>query len=225
MLRMVFIDWDGPSVVSKFVYYGSVVEAFKKYGRKPPDIVTFGNEIAAAKTFQEFYAKYGLPDIEESEIADIRDAYIAQNWHRIVPTAGFVHFLQTCKALELPVVILSNNSDKVINRKLHEHRLSKYVSRVAGVTDKADYIGNLIALEGYNPSEMIHIDDTKEGLLAAKTYGVHTLAFTGGYNTKPRLLEANPEFPKHRNGTLSDMDDCFKVMDVVYDVHNSKERV
>ncbi|MCL4403926.1 HAD hydrolase-like protein [Patescibacteria group bacterium] len=223
---MVFIDWDGTSVTSKYVYYESMVEIFKRHNVRPPDIVKFGNEVAAARTFQEFYEKCGLPGIQESEDTKVRDPYVANNWHRIVPTPGFVHLLHTCRAIGLPVVILSNNSDDIISRKLEEYRLKGYVDRIAGVADKADYLGNLIALEGHNPSEMIHIDDTKEGLLAAKTFGVRTMAFTGGFNTKERLLEADPEFPERRNGTLADVSDCFQALEIIYKLrYAEKERV
>lgn len=214
-MQIVFVDWDGTAVQSKLVYYESIVECFRRYGKRPPTLEEFGNDIGALGSFQAFYDKYGLPELKESEAIKIRAAYVDRNWHRIVPTAGFKSFLGTCAAWRLPVAVLSNNDEPVIRRKIKEYNLGKYIHRVAAVSDKADFLGNLIAMEGFKPSEMVHIDDTKEGLLAANTFGVRTIAFTGGLNTKERLFEANPDFPIRKNGTMSDMDDFFKVTEII----------
>lgn len=214
-MQTVFVDWDGTAVQSKLVYYESIVECFRLYGKHPPTIEEFGNDIGALGSFQAFYDKYGLPELKESEAVKIRTAYVERNWHRIVPTSGFKHFLGVCSAWKLPVVILSNNDEPVIRRKAREYDLGKYIHRIAAVTDKADFLAHIITLEGLRPAEMVYIDDTKEGLSAAKIFGVRTIAFTSGLNTKDRLAEIGPDFPVRRNGVMPDIDDFFKVAEII----------
>ncbi len=215
MLQMIFVDWDGTAVQSKLVYYESMVECFKMYGKHPPTIEDFGNDVGALGSFQAFYDKYGLPELKEEEAVKIRIAYVNKNWHRIVPTPGFKYFLQACAAWKLPVIILSNNQRSVIRRKAREYNLDQYLHRIAAVTDKTNFLANIISTEGLSPKAMIHIDDTKEGLLAAKSVGIRTIAFTAGLNTKDRLVEANPDFPVRRIGGMPDLSDFFKVAEII----------
>lgn len=215
MLKLVVLDYDGTTVQSKKVYYRSVKRIFEKTGIPPISMKDFGNKVGTG--VERFYIDCGLTQrISLEKIRAITDVIVRRHWDEIIPNLYLEIFLEICRSIDIPVIILSNNERWIIKSKLADYRLLKYFSKVICTQNKGLVFSQLI--KKIPPDKILSLDDSREGLVLAKSFGITTAAFTNGYNTKQKILGANPDFPKKRNGKFEDINNFFDVIRVLGEI-------
>ncbi len=196
------LDFDGVMINSGPVYYGSVVEIFKAAGITPVSLKVFSNQVSAG--VENFYLKHGLIQrLGLKKIETIRDDYLRRHWHEASLNPYSVESLQYLKYCGIRTMILSNNEESVIKNKLEENNLMKFVEKIFAVPDKETVFQWIINSLKMNPEQIIYADDCEEGILKAKKYGIITIGFTNGYNTKRKIMKAEPDFPRRRDNPKS----------------------
>ena len=188
------VDWDGTMVRSQTVYYGSFCEAMKAAALPPPPFRTFCHEVARMGILG-LYAHYAILDrLSGNEIARIRDRYVEAHWSEIVPRPKLSELFRACAYTRTPLIVMSGNEARVIERKLADWNMSSSVRKIIATDDKRTSLSELIAAKGETPSSFLFVDDTSRDLTMAKQKGVTVAGFTKGYGSVREIRETGPHF-------------------------------
>lgn len=191
--QLLFLDWDGPVVNSISVYYGMFSKLCEMAQVPPVPLKVFRDEVGMG--VKNFYTKHQLiKKLGWERIQEFSREYEKQHWEEMVLNPNFAELLMFCGYIGVPVVIISNNEESTIEKKLEEKRLKNHVAKVMAVSDK----GRVFrwAIRNIDPKKIVYVDDCAEGITAAKKCGIVTIGFTDGYNTRNNILKAKPDFPR-----------------------------
>ena len=187
------LDWDGPCVESAKVYYQSVCHLFQRAKKPEPSFAYFRDAISAS--VDQFHENSGITQYFTAEEArKMREAYVKRHWKKIHLTPGTRTLLRTCACLAIPVVIVSSNEREVIERKLGEYYLQRFVQKIFSSGNKKESLEKAAKRFRVPFSKMLFVEDSSEPIIAANELGVTTVAFLGGFNSQAKLLSANPAF-------------------------------
>lgn len=190
--RLAISDWDGTLFNSLGLVYGSVVEIFATFGLNPPSLETYRNEITA--DFMKFYWKHGVPqNATGDELNKIRKRHFEKHWQDARLNKGVKEWLEAMRRMNTPVAIVSAEIPEVLTRRLTELELLPLISHVrGGAYLKEEALREVLALFGVNPKDVFYLDDTYDGLMAAKAAGITAIGYNGDsrYNSTRRLQEA-----------------------------------
>lgn len=188
------MDWDGTTVVSQPVYYGSLCAAMRAAKLSPPPFRTFCHEVARMGIIK-LYQHYGLLErLPLREIERIRDAYVETHWHKITPRPKLTELFRACASTRTPFIVMSNNEARVIERKLADWGMSSCVRRIIATDDKSASLSEFIATHRAEPSSLLFVDDTSRDLAMAKRKGVTVAGFTRGYGNAREIRAVEPHF-------------------------------
>lgn len=191
--KLLAMDWDGPCVTSARVYYRSVCEAFRHAGMSVPSFAFFRDTVSMS--VDGFYERTGLTArLTREEIARIRDTHLKRYWHEIRPTPGLVELMRACARREVPFFIVSSNERALIERKLRERRLRRFVGEIISTPNKKEHLEAIAKRRRIRPRDILFVEDSSEPIVAANELGVTTMAFLAGFNSRRKLLDANPTF-------------------------------
>ena len=205
---LVDTERDGPRVAFK--------EAFARQGlRDAWDVELYGEllQIAGGKErMRHYFDRAGWPDVAD------RDAFI-QELHRL-KTSLFMEIIDTGRlplrpgvkrlvdeALEagLRLAVCSTSNERAVNlvveRMLGEERKKHFDLILAGDVvshKKPDPEIYLLAVErlGLTPEACVVIEDSRNGLLAAKAAGIPCLITQSSYTQDEDFTEADAVFPE-----------------------------
>lgn len=194
-MKLAIFDWNGTLLNDRELAHACVTEIFRQTAPTvaPPTLEQYVASITAK--FADFYYDHGVPrTVTGEEMNDIRRPHYHENIHlaRLQPHATkLLHF---CTMSELPIAIVSASPDDVETHLFHFgiHELFDRVRLKAWPKDQA--LRETAEHFDVCFSEAVYIDDTFDGLASARNIGMRTIGFTGGYNSRERIANANPDF-------------------------------
>jgi len=201
-IRLVVFDNNGTAYDDLHIAYGSVYAIFLVLGIPCPTLEEYRSEITA--DFMQFYWDHGVPrTVTGDQLNVIRKLYYQA---RIGKAKYRYDFCTTLEALRNAGFILGMCSaeihsvliDALVAESLHSYFEPDMIVGSAWPTK----VPTLIALAdkaGVAPEECAYVDDTTDGILAAKEAGYFAVGFVHetGYNPEHRILSANPNAVAH----------------------------
>jgi len=198
--KVVVFDFNGTLMDDLYVAHGSVQEIFRTYDIPCPTLEQFREEITA--DFMEFYFQHGFLRPTESELKGLVDhlQMIRRSFYRdnegnarIRPDVS--RTVIWLLAMGFYVAIVSAERRTTLHRYLVKEGLQRQFDCVIsgawgnGAKEKALLeVGEIFKVY---PEDMIYVDDSVDGLMAAKSVGVVPVAFTNstGYHSGHRLMK------------------------------------
>ncbi len=197
-LKLFVFDNNGTALDDLHLAYGSVEAIFAVLGVRCPTKEQYRNEIGA--NFMEFYWRHGVPrDITGDQLNVIRKLYYKVRQGTARYRRDFPDLLRECQSIGVRVSMCSAEIPEVLQGFLERAELFDFFPPVLvrggawpSKTPVLISIAREVALE---PSECTYIDDTVDGIVAAKEAGFHTIGFAHptGYNSAERIYGAKPD--------------------------------
>ena len=189
-------DWNGTLLDDLELVYGSVKNIFNHFGKTPPSFETYQSEITA--DFLKFYKKHGIPVDTGSETLNlIRKEYFKKNSGSVALTNGAQKLLEVFLGLDLKIGIVSGEARGYLrDTRLKQFGVEKYFDFVFdGVSNKMEKFKELLNILEISPKTIFYVDDSFDGIAAAKSAGITTFAFIhkGSYNSEEKIRSANPD--------------------------------
>lgn len=190
-------DWNGTLLDDLPLVYGSVQNIFRSFGKIPPSLETYQKEITA--DFMKFYKTHGIPiDTESETLNAIRKKYFRENGERVTLTDGAQKLLEIFLGLDLKIGIVSGEAQGYLqDTRLKQFHIEKYFDFVFdGVSDKMGKFKELLKILEIGPRTIFYVDDSYDGIVAAKSAGITTFGFIhkGSYNSEEKIRAANPDY-------------------------------
>jgi len=195
--KLVAFDWDGTLADTRQVAYQALRTVFEKYCLSPPSKEVFMENISSDEKMA-FYYKHGIPmSATRKDLNTIWQQYFndPQRLHEFSLRDGSKEVLHAFHNAGLKVSIVSGSGHAIITTGLTKFDLVDLVDHIeADACGKIDELYRTISRFSIDPKEAIYIDDTFEGLSAAKSVGLTAIGIMGGFNTQERLLTASPDY-------------------------------
>jgi len=192
-LKLVICDWNGTLLNDLADVYKYVLVVFKTYNVSPPTIETYRQEITAH--FMTFYHAHGIPTwVGPEDLNAIRTRYFEQNPNGVHLHRHVDELLTLFGQLGLFTGIVSAEVDRVLQRRLMQFEIARHFDAVIGnAWDKERALREMLDRFHFDPDEAAYIDDTHDGLTAAKNVGVLPIGVTHGYHSPGRIVSAQPD--------------------------------
>lgn len=194
-LKAAIFDWNGTLIDDVWIVHQSVIAIFESYGLKPPALKRYRNEIVA--DFMLFYLKYGIPSgTTKEELNKIRKKVLEERWNEVELHKGAAQTVKELKKIGLKIGIVSGEVPEILKKRLETFGIGHLFDSVKGGAwgHKEKSLAETLKKFGLKPKEAIYVDDTFDGITAAKNVGMAAIGWTKGYNSKRLVKKANPDF-------------------------------
>jgi len=193
--KIVIFDFNGTLLDDLHIAYGSVQEIFRVYDIPCPAVKQYREEISA--DFMEFYYQHGFPrTITAEELNEIRRKFYRANGDNARIRVDVYSTINQLLVLGFYTAIVSAEVTTTLHKYLLREGLNRkfdFVRPEAWGSKEAKSKALLQVADVFNcsPEDMIYVDDSVDGLMAAKNTSVVPMAFTNptGYNSSHRLME------------------------------------
>ena len=193
-IRLAIYDWNGTLLDDIHTAYGSVCHIFKMVAPDvpPPSLDEYRNEITS--DFMNFYWAHGMPRTFTGDMFNaIRTPWYEQHSGSIALNKGARELLSVCKTLGMKNAIVSASPED-IEPYLDRYNVRDLFDKIRiRAWPKDGAFRETLDFFGIAPSEAFYLDDTFDGLRIAKKFGLRTIGFTGGYNSRTRMEAAQPD--------------------------------
>ncbi len=194
--KLLAFDWDGTLVDTMEVMYQATRTVFIHYELKPPTREVYLEEITI-KNMDEFYHDHGVPrQATRQDLNAIWRMYFNDpgNYDAMRLRDGAREALLICRAMGINTALVSGTIRDVIMVGLSRFGLPGFIDHVgADASDKVGELKRTLDRFVISPEEAAYVDDTFEGLSAAKRVGMTAIGITGGFSPRQLLLEADPD--------------------------------
>ena len=111
-------------------------------------------------------------------------------------------------------MLASSSSQRIVNKVLEICHLKDYFKHIISGSDVVnskpapDIFFKAAKIEGVNPDKCIVIEDSENGVIAAKLAGMKVIGFLNGFNTEENVNNADlivSDFPEISLGVLNDL--------------------
>lgn len=209
MIKLIAFDWNGTLLSDTATCVRAENSALKAVGVKPISILKFQQTFDIPIT--KYWENLGFtPSFVKKHLQTIEDVFHLK-YESIVNRArtrsGVKPVLKFLKNQNIQAIIYSNHNIPNIHRQLVRLNIIKNIDKILAnplgehkqvfIRHKEQKLFNYIKQQKIKPHEVISVGDTEEEIEIGKTYGYHTVAITGGYNTTPRLKKQHPDFLIH----------------------------
>lgn len=194
-IKAVFWDWNGTLFADLPLMHLATKEIFRRFDLPEQPLAALRQHMGT--NFTHFYYTHGIPKtVTREELNSIRSEVIAEHWDDSSLAGlqeGAHEALTYCQEAELSSVIVSAERSDWIFPRLREYNLCQYFDDVkCEAHDKQDVLAQALREFAIEPEDAIYIDDTPDGVGAAKALGMLTCAFGCGYAAPERLRQVKP---------------------------------
>ncbi len=193
--ELAIFDWNGTLLNDLPIAYQSVIKIFNEFSLPAPSLEEYKNEITA--DFMKFYHYHGIPAYVTPELLNsIRVKYFEAHWTEPGLHPGAKDLIEFCKYLGLQTAIVSAEIADVLDKRLSGFGIFPFIDRITGSAyDKPKALTETLDFFGIQSEKAFYLDDTFDGLMAAKSVGITAIGFCNGYNSYERIMRAKPDFP------------------------------
>ena len=194
--KLVAFDWDGTLVDTTDIAYRAVRTVFARYQLEPPHKEVFLERITSGGMLA-FYHERGIPrHVTRQDLNGIWRGVFNDPEHRdrVALRDGAREALLACRNTGAYTSIVSGSVHDIIVAGLANLGVSDFIDHIeAEACGKVEELQRIIYRFSVDPCDVVYVDDTFEGLSAAKAVGAIAIGITGGFTPRARLLEANPD--------------------------------
>ncbi|MEK7465587.1 MAG: HAD hydrolase-like protein [Patescibacteria group bacterium] len=203
-LLLVVCDWNGTLINDLLLSYGAVRAIFEHYHLPSPTLETYRKEITA--DYMKFYTDHGIPKTAlREDMNAIRKAYFEKRWNDVELYNGAEELLLLLRQLRLFTGIVSAEIENVLIARIKQFGIDPFFDHVIGnAWDKEEKLRKILDELTISFDEAAYVDDTYDGLTAAKNVGMLSIGVTHGYNTTDRIHAAQPD-PRYVGDSLADV--------------------
>jgi len=193
--KLAIFDWNGTLLDDLPMVYQSVVAIFRHYNLPPPTLSEYREEIEA--DFMKFYRNHGMPEgITGKDLNAIRKRYFQEHWNDALLRPHAEELLLLCRnQLGIPTALVSAEMREILIERLRSFKLMPLFDEIRGNSwNKEEALIATLDIFGTKAEDAFYLDDTYDGLMAAKNVGIKTIGFSAGYHSEQRVLAAKPDF-------------------------------
>ena len=199
-VKAVIFDMDGVIIDSEPIHSRVKMDTFAHFGIPfhEEDLVHYMGRTSNA-IFGETLAKEGRTDIKPEDMAAYKHAYYLEILQsgEIAPVTGSVELIKSLYEAGFPLALATSSNVRVMNTVLDSFHIRQYFSSVLSGGDlpeskphPAIYLISARRL-GVEPAECLVIEDTANGILAAKRAGMYCAAFRNPHSGRQDLSQAD----------------------------------
>jgi len=190
---LAIFDWDGTLVDSPRWAHHAMCAVFNNYQVEPPSLEVFLEGISS--DFLIFYRKHGIPNTAtRKDLNAIWEKYLLDHSDDFTLRDGALEALVYCRDVGMKTAIVSGTSPGVIAHGIERFGIGDLIGQVeANACGKVKELQRVLLNFNISPDEAVYVDDTHEGVNAAKTVGMTAIGITGGFELPQRLLQAEPD--------------------------------
>jgi len=199
-IKAIIFDMDGVIINSEKIWEECEINFLKQFIEKIDNEIL--NEIlgqSVAGIFDLLSLKYPkkMKNITKDYFFKSYEEFGLQNiYNKTEMTAGLCHFLEKYYK-KLPLVIASSSLNSWIEKTLKRHNLYKYFINITSGQEvvKSKPAPDIFFLAckklKINTSDSLIIEDSKNGIIAAKMAKIKVCGFKNGYNDNQDLSDAD----------------------------------
>ncbi len=216
--KAVIFDMDGVLVDSEPFHIQNEKSIFKKLGLKISDeehsnYTGTSTEIMWSTIIQNKNLKYSISELTDFTIRESLEFF--RSLSKIDPMPGVVNLLNFLESTGVPIAVASSSDPESIELLLGKSGLIKYFNIIVSSTEtgksKPEPDVFLLAAKKLNvsPEFCLVIEDSKNGVKAAKAANMFCIAFSGGNSGNQNTNEADlyynrfSEIEKYLKGVIA----------------------
>lgn len=199
--KAVIFDFDGLIVDTETPEVEVWQEIFREHGLEFPDAVWINAIGRGADQIQErpIDVLVRMSDVPVDPIAVLRDQHrrVMDRINMLPPRPGIVELIQLCKERRLPLAVASSSKHNWVDTHLERVALFNEFETVCCADDvqRAKPFPDLYLLAcarlGVAPHEAIAIEDSPNGIAAARAAGVHVVCYPNSLTRHLDISAAN----------------------------------
>ena len=199
-VKAVIFDMDGVIIDSEPIHSRVKMDTFAHFGIpfKEADLAAYMGRTSGA-IFRETLAKYGRTDINPQDMAAYKHAHYLEILQsgEIAPVEGTVDLIKSLHAAGMPLALATSSNVRVMNTVLDSFAIRRYFSSILSGGELPESKPNpaiyLLSAErlGVAPADCLVIEDTTNGILAAKRAGMYCVAYRNPHSGQQDLTEAD----------------------------------
>ncbi len=199
-VKAVIFDMDGVIIDSEPIHSRVKMDTFAHFGIpfNEADLAAYMGRTSGA-IFRETLAKYGRTDINPQDMAAYKHAHYLEILQsgEIAPVEGTVDLIKSLHAAGMPLALATSSNVRVMNTVLDSFAIRSYFSSILSGGELPESKPNpaiyLLSAErlGVAPADCLVIEDTTNGILAAKRAGMYCVAYRNPHSGQQDLTEAD----------------------------------
>lgn len=194
--RAFIFDMDGVIIDSEPIHSRVKLDTFAHFGIdfRAEDLARYMGRTSGA-IFRDALADSGRKDITPEEMAAYKHAHYLEVLESgvIEPVAGSVELIKKLYAAGIPLGLATSSNVRVMNTVLDSFAIRKYFSSILSGGELPESKPNpaiyLISADrlGVDPAACVVLEDTENGILAAKRAGMYCIAYRNPNSGKQDL--------------------------------------
>lgn len=199
-VKAVIFDMDGVIIDSEPIHSRVKMDTFAHFGIafNEADLVHYMGRTSDA-IFRETLAKCGRTDIKPEDMAAYKHAHYLEILQsgEIAPVEGSVELIKSLHEAGTPLALATSSNVRVMNTVLDSFGIRPYFNSILSGGELPESKPNpaiyLISAErlGVDPADCLVIEDTTNGILAAKRAGMYCVAYRNPHSGKQDLSKAD----------------------------------
>lgn len=171
--------------------------------------------------FHEISARHGMPKLSDQEVEEIRQLpikkrlkmfaiplrkipkYMRESWDMFYdkvteskPIEGILELLNLIKKHDIPMLILSSNHEKNIQKFLDFYKIDHFKNIYGGAKlfGKQRTLKKLLKKYQCPPEDALYVGDETRDIVSCKKVSIPIAAVTWGFDSKKQLMHDHPEY-------------------------------
>ena|SRR3989344_4901712 len=190
-IKNIIFDWSGTLSDDFTSVYQASMLVFKKLGREPISMEEYKREFTLP--YMVFWNKY-IPELTKEQ----EDKLYAEAIHQVDEPLiydGVKTELERLKSLGINIIVISSHPYDKLIKEAKNYGIESYFNEInGGIHDKVEMILEITKRNNFHPKKTMYIGDVTHDIDAGKKAGVVTIALGWGYQSKEKLMEANPDY-------------------------------
>ncbi|MBS3162648.1 HAD family hydrolase [Candidatus Woesearchaeota archaeon] len=190
-IKNIIFDWSGTLSDDFTCVYEASMLVFNKLGRKSISKEEYKREFVLL--YMRFWNKY-FPDLTKEKGDKLYLEAINQvKEPTIYPQVK--EELEKLKSLGINMIIINSHPQEKLIKEAKNYKVQNLFKEINGsVADKTEIIHEILKRNKFNNTETVYVGDMTHDIDAGKKAEVTTIAIGWGYETKEKLMQAQPNY-------------------------------
>ena len=194
-MKIMLFDWNGTILDDIPIWYESVKEIFRIFGKRPPTIAEYFRELEG--DYVEIYRSRGIK-ASRDELNSIYEPFYEAHVSQATIFPNVKNTLQSLVGQGITLGLITAQKDALVSPLLDKFELDNFFRyREFHALDKRIVIHRILEEEKINPKECCFVGDAPSDIRHGRKAGVITIAFLGGYIPEDLVVHAGPTHRVH----------------------------
>ena len=192
MQKIVLFDWNGTLFNDTSVWYDSVKETFRVFGKEAPSLEDYIK--AFEGDYLEVYRARGI-NVSREELNAIYEAYYENHMWRPELAKNAKNVLRALSDRNIFVGLITAQPRNLVLPLLEKLEIAHYFRfRSFHCLDKKETIKKVLEIENGLPENCFYVGDSPSDIKHAKKAGVKAVAYINGYIPLDLISAAAPDY-------------------------------